>query len=137
MLQMGNIVRHPQIALPSILASAVLGPLATMVFHMENTPAGAGMGSAGLVGPDRYFGGYGIHLGRSRADSAVAVCAAGGVELCFLLADVSKRLDQRRLYEIGYLTFSFPRSDTLHKRFDGYFRWLSCFRYFRRFVFGS
>lgn len=50
MLQMPNIVRNPLIWVPSIVASAVLGPLATSVFFMENIPAGAGMGTSGLVG---------------------------------------------------------------------------------------
>ena len=36
--------------LPSIIASAVLGPLSTVVFKMTNTAAGSGMGSAGLIG---------------------------------------------------------------------------------------
>ena len=51
MLQMGNIVKNPRIWLPPTLASMITGPLATMVFHMENIPAGAGMGPCGLVGP--------------------------------------------------------------------------------------
>lgn len=51
MLQMPNIVKHPRIWIPPIVASAVLGPLSTMVFKMTNTPAGSGMGTAGLVGP--------------------------------------------------------------------------------------
>ncbi len=50
MLQMPNIMRHPLIWLPSIIASAVLGPLSTVVFKMTNTAAGSGMGSAGLIG---------------------------------------------------------------------------------------
>ena len=29
----------------------ITGPLATMGFHMENIPAGSGMGTCGLVGP--------------------------------------------------------------------------------------
>ena len=51
MLQMGNIVKNPRIWLPPTLASMVTGPIATMVFHMENIPAGSGMGTCGLVGP--------------------------------------------------------------------------------------
>jgi uncharacterized membrane protein len=35
---------------PNIIASALLGPLATRVFYMENVPTGAGMGTSGLVG---------------------------------------------------------------------------------------
>ncbi|MCI9147707.1 MAG: PTS sugar transporter subunit IIC [Hungatella sp.] len=51
MLQMSNIVKNPRIWLPPILASMVTGPISTMVFRMENIPAGSGMGTCGLVGP--------------------------------------------------------------------------------------
>jgi len=50
MLQVSNIIKKPIIALPVILTSAILGPLATTVFHMENNSIGAGMGTSGLVG---------------------------------------------------------------------------------------
>ncbi len=50
MLQVPNIVRRPQIWIPPILASAIVGPLSTVVFHMTNTSTGAGMGTSGLVG---------------------------------------------------------------------------------------
>ena len=50
MLQIPNIVRHPQIWIPPTLAAAALGPVSTLVFRMENIPIGAGMGTAGLVG---------------------------------------------------------------------------------------
>ena len=50
MLQFGNIVRKPVIWLPPTLASAVLGPLSTVVFRMPNNPLGGGMGTSGLVG---------------------------------------------------------------------------------------
>ncbi|HJA12734.1 MAG TPA: PTS sugar transporter subunit IIC [Candidatus Mediterraneibacter merdipullorum] len=51
MLQVPNIVRHPQIWIPAILSSAILGPVGTMVFHMTSNATGSGMGTAGLVGP--------------------------------------------------------------------------------------
>ena len=51
MLQVPNIVRHPQIWIPPILSSAILGPVSTMLFHMTNNATGSGMGTAGLVGP--------------------------------------------------------------------------------------
>lgn len=51
MLQMPNIVRNPKVWIPPIVASAITGPIATMVFRMKNIPAGAGMGTSGLVGP--------------------------------------------------------------------------------------
>lgn len=51
MLQIGNIARKPIIWLAPILTSAILGPISTVVFQMRNTPIGAGMGTAGFVGP--------------------------------------------------------------------------------------
>lgn len=51
MLQVPNIVRHPQIWIPAILSSAILGPVGTMVLGMTNNATGSGMGTAGLVGP--------------------------------------------------------------------------------------
>lgn len=50
MLQIGNIMRKPMIWLPAIIASAILGPISTMIFGMTSNATGSGMGSAGLVG---------------------------------------------------------------------------------------
>jgi uncharacterized membrane protein len=50
MLQMANIIRNPLIWIPPTLASAILGPLSTTLFKMENVPEGSGMGTSGLVG---------------------------------------------------------------------------------------
>lgn len=50
MLQMPNIIKNPKIWIPPTLSSFLLGPLSTVVFKMENTPLGSGMGSSGLVG---------------------------------------------------------------------------------------
>ncbi|MDP2814702.1 MAG: PTS sugar transporter subunit IIC [Erysipelotrichaceae bacterium] len=50
MLQVSNIIRNPWIWVPPTLAAAITGPLATVVFKMENVAAGAGMGTSGLVG---------------------------------------------------------------------------------------
>ncbi len=50
MIQMPNIVRNPLIWLPSIISSAVLGPISSAVLKMVSNPVGSGMGSAGLVG---------------------------------------------------------------------------------------
>ena len=51
MLQIGNIARKPIIWLAPTLTSAILGPVSTMWLKMTNNAAGAGMGTAGLVGP--------------------------------------------------------------------------------------
>jgi uncharacterized membrane protein len=51
MLQFKNILRKPVIWTPTILASAVLAPILVLLFKIETTSYGAGMGTAGLVGP--------------------------------------------------------------------------------------
>lgn len=50
MLQVPNIIKNPLIWIPPTVASAILGPLATTLFQMENSSIGAGMGTSGLVG---------------------------------------------------------------------------------------
>lgn len=50
MLQISNIIKNPWILLPPTLAAAIIGPISTVVFKMTNVPAGAGMGTSGLVG---------------------------------------------------------------------------------------
>lgn len=50
MLQMPNIVQHPQIWIPPIITSAILGPISTAVLKMTCYSSGAGMGTSGLVG---------------------------------------------------------------------------------------
>ena len=56
MLQMPNIVRHPQIWIPAIISSAILGPVSSAVFKITSSAVGSGMGTAGLVGPlETYF----------------------------------------------------------------------------------
>ena len=53
MLQIGNIMKNPHIWIAPTLASAITGPISTMVFKMEmNGPAiSSGMGTCGMVGP--------------------------------------------------------------------------------------
>lgn len=50
MLQVPNIVKNPRVWIPPTIASAILGPVSTMVFKMSNNPSGGGMGTSGLVG---------------------------------------------------------------------------------------
>jgi uncharacterized membrane protein len=50
MLQIPNLMKKPVIIVPPVIASAVCGPLSTLLFHLRCGPAGAGMGTAGLVG---------------------------------------------------------------------------------------
>ena len=67
MLQFKNILRKPVIWVPTIVTSALLGPLA-MLFPLDaidlannakTLSVGAGMGTSGLVGPLNFFGAIG------------------------------------------------------------------------------
>lgn len=50
MLQVPNLVRNPALWIPAVIVSAITGPMATVLFQMENSSIGAGMGTSGLVG---------------------------------------------------------------------------------------
>lgn len=50
MLQIPNLMRHPQIIIPPIIASIIAGPLSTCVFELRCGASGGGMGTSGLVG---------------------------------------------------------------------------------------
>lgn len=50
MLQLPNIVRNPRIWIPPTLAAAIIAPIATLMFGMQNVPTGSGMGTSGFVG---------------------------------------------------------------------------------------
>ena len=92
MLQMGNIVKNPRIWLPAILTSAVTGPLATCVFHLEmNDPAGgvaSGMGTCGMVGPIGVYAGW-VNDGATGVKAAITGFDwLGLVLICFVLPAV-------------------------------------------------
>lgn len=50
MLQVPNIVKNWKVWIPPTLVSAITGPMSTILFKMECTPMGAGMGTSGFVG---------------------------------------------------------------------------------------
>ena len=50
MLQFKNILKKPIIWLPTIIVSAILGPIGTTLFKLKCNSSGAGMGTSGLVG---------------------------------------------------------------------------------------
>ena len=50
MLQIPNVFKKPIILLPPIIASVILGPIATTVFGLQCDFMGSGMGTSGLVG---------------------------------------------------------------------------------------
>ncbi|HIR84120.1 MAG TPA: PTS sugar transporter subunit IIC [Candidatus Galloscillospira excrementavium] len=89
MLQMGNIVKNPRIWLPAILTSAVTGPLATCLFHLEmNDPAGgvaSGMGTCGMVGPIGVYAGWVNDVASGAKAAITGFDWAGLILICFVL----------------------------------------------------
>lgn len=60
MLQVPNIFKNPRIWIAPTLASAITGPIATMLFHLEMNGAAvsSGMGTCGMVGPIGVISGW-------------------------------------------------------------------------------
>lgn len=77
MLQIPNIMRKPLIWLPPTLASAVTGPLATVLFKLEmnGAPISSGMGTSGLVGQVGLITGWFNPSEKAIAHGAAAVGA--------------------------------------------------------------
>lgn len=87
MLQMGNIVKNPRIWLPAILTSAITGPIATCVFHLQMNGAAvsAGMGTCGLVGQIGVYTGWIADIGAGTKAAVTAMDWAGLILVSFVL----------------------------------------------------
>lgn len=94
MLQIGNIVKNPRIWIPPILASMITGPVATVVFHMENIAAGAGMGTCGLVGP------IGVYTAMTEGGAGMWI---GILLVCFILPGVITFVIGEVFRKIGWI----------------------------------
>ncbi len=93
MLQMGNICRKPQIWIAPTLASAVCGPISTMIFKLECVGVSAGMGTCGLVGP----------LGIISATENSTMKWVGLLLLCIVLPAVLSFVFNELLRKIGWV----------------------------------
>ena len=92
MLQMPNIIRNPRIWIAPIVCSAVTGPLATCVFHLEmnGAPINSGMGTCGLCGQIGVWTGWVSPSAEALAKGAAAITPTGFdwlglVLICFVL----------------------------------------------------
>ena len=90
MLQMGNIVKKPQIWLPAILTSAITGPVATCVFKLECTGVSAGMGTCGFVGPIGVFTDMGFTFGS--VFGVITVCLVLPAALSLAFSEILRKL---------------------------------------------
>ena len=90
MLQMGNILKNPRIWIPPIIASAITGPLATCVFHlqMNGTPVSSGMGTCGLVGQIGVYSGWINDIAAGTKTAVTAFDWIGLILISFILPAV-------------------------------------------------
>ncbi len=94
MLQMGNIIKNPRIWIPATLASAITGPLSTVVFRLECEGVSAGMGTCGLVGP------IGVLQATDNKDVTFWI---GFILVCFVLPAVLSLIFSEILRKIGWI----------------------------------
>ena len=90
MLQMPNIIRNPRVWIPPTLASAITGPIATCVFHLEmNGPAvSSGMGTCGLVGQIGVYTGWLNDIAAGTKAAILPMDWVGLILICFVLPAV-------------------------------------------------
>lgn len=105
MLQMGNIVRNPRIWIPPTLVSAITGPLATCLFHLEMNGAAvsSGMGTCGLVGQIGVYTGWVSDIAAGLKASITAMDWVGLVLICFVLPAILTPLVALPLRKIGWI----------------------------------
>ena len=90
MLQMPNIIRNPRVWIPPTLASAITGPIATCLFHLEmNGPAvSSGMGTCGLVGQIGVYTGWLNDIAAGTKTAILPMDWVGLILICFVLPAV-------------------------------------------------
>ncbi len=97
MIQMPNIIKNWRILIPPTLASAILGPFATTLFQMKNTPLAAGMGTSGLVGP------LGTIMAMTEAGDGPMTIGLGIILLQLVLPALLTYFFYRILYAKGWI----------------------------------
>ena len=100
MLQMGNIVRNPKVWIAPILASAITGPIATCVFHLEmnGEPVSSGMGTCGLVGQIGVYTGW-VADGKN----ITAFDWIGLILICFILPAILSWIFYQAEKKLGWV----------------------------------
>ena len=96
MLQMGNIMKKPAVWVPAIVASAITGPVATCIFHLEQNGAAiaSGMGTSGLVGPIGLYTGWiadGIAPGPFQWVGMLLVCIVLPAAIAWAVSEIMRK----------------------------------------------
>lgn len=105
MLQVPNIVKNPRIWLPPTLASAITGPIATCIFHMEmnGDAVAAGMGTCGLVGQIGVYTGWLNDIAGGAKAAITAMDWLGLGLVCFLLPAVLSWVIAYFMRKVGWI----------------------------------
>lgn len=105
MLQVPNIIKNPRIWIAPTLASAITGPLATCVFHLEmnGAPISSGMGTCGFVGQIGVYSGWLNDIEAGLKTSITAMDWIGLILICFILPAVFSLLINWGLKRIGWV----------------------------------
>ena len=105
MLQMGNIVKNPRIWIGPTLASAITGPIATCIFHLEmnGAPVSAGMGTCGLVGQIGVYTGWVADVASGAKAAITGMDWLGLVLICFILPAILAPLINMGCRKLGWV----------------------------------
>ena len=107
MLQMPNIVKNPRIWIAPTLTSAITGPMATCLFHLQmNDPSGgvaSGMGTCGLVGQIGVYAGWVNDVATGVKAAITPMDWAGMVLICFILPAVLCWLFGQLFRKMGWI----------------------------------
>lgn len=105
MLQMGNIVKNPRIWLPATLASAITGPIATCLLHLQMNGAAvsSGMGTCGLVGQIGVYTGWIADIEAGSKAAITPMDWIGLIFVSFLLPGVLSWLFSVLFRKIGWI----------------------------------
>lgn len=105
MLQMGNIVRNPRIWIAPIVTSAITGPLATCLFHLEMNGAAvsSGMGTCGFVGQIGVYTGWMNDVAAGVKEAVTVEDWAGLLLISFVLPAVLCPLINIAVRRLGWV----------------------------------
>ena len=105
MLQMPNIVKNPRIWIPPTLASAITGPLATCLFHLEmnGSAVSSGMGTCGFVGQIGVYTGWVSDIAAGTRTAITPMDWIGLVLICFVLPAVLSWIFCEVLRKAGWI----------------------------------
>lgn len=105
MLQMGNIVKNPRIWIAPIVTSAITGPIATCLFHlqMNGAPVSSGMGTCGLVGQIGVYTGWVNDIAEGTKAAITSMDWIGLILVSIVLPAVICPLINMGLKKIGWV----------------------------------